>query len=140
MYLLLVLLVICPSILWSISVILKISHILFIVQPLVLILRILLFVGKDFKSATSTKSSFLPSLNPRSWGKLGSLNVDKAILTKVSIIFQLSFTFLFLYAILTSISQFESALFQKYSSHDQLSLSDIVSNIPLYNILLYIKS
>ncbi|XP_029650609.1 E3 ubiquitin-protein ligase TRIP12 isoform X2 [Octopus sinensis] len=38
--------------------------------------------SKEFKSATSTKSSFLPSLNPRSWGKLGSLNVDKAILTK----------------------------------------------------------
>lgn len=38
--------------------------------------------SKELKSTSSAKSSFLPSLNPRSWGRLGGLAVDKAILTK----------------------------------------------------------
>ena len=34
------------------------------------------------KSSNSSKMSFLPSLNPRSWGKLGSSSSDRPLLPK----------------------------------------------------------
>ena len=40
--------------------------------------------SKEKSSNSSSKMSFLPSLNPRSWGKLGSSSSDRPLLSKDS--------------------------------------------------------
>lgn len=55
------------------------THTLFIISPF--------YAGKEAKSSgASSKMSFLPSLNPRTWGKFSSgTSTDRPVLPKVGL-------------------------------------------------------